>query len=304
MNRKLLIILLFVLGNSLLLFSQNYQIGDVIVNPDGSKGVVFWVNETYTEGWMVAMEDVPDDYQWGAKQLINNMNYQSTMENHLFNSLLIELDGKENTRKIREKAQSANWQLDYAAGIVDYENGWYLPSIGQLRILIANMALLEVKQASNNEFVPLSTSDKYWSSTQNGANSAWTVWGSDGSVTSNQKTNTNAVREIRDFTIQNYTWSANGQVIPGETTSSITVSPEVNTLYAVEVSLGGGCIGVDNVMIEVDHGTHNSIEETACESYTWSSGDGLTYTESGTYTYPYENEEGCPSVDTLHLTIY
>ena len=77
--------LLLLLNNSLLLFSQNYQIGDVIVNPDGSKGVVFWVNETYTEGWMVAMEDFPDDYQWGAKQLINNMNYQSTMENHLFN---------------------------------------------------------------------------------------------------------------------------------------------------------------------------------------------------------------------------
>ena len=41
--------------------------------------------------------------------------------------------------------------------------------------------------------------------------------------------------------------------------------------------------------------------EAACESYTW---HGTTYTASGEYTYPYTNADGCPSVDTLKLTVY
>ena len=53
----------------------------------------------------------------------------------------------------------------------------------------------------------------------------------------------------------------------------------------------------------VHYGTHNVTTETACESYTWTGGTGETYTTSGTYTYDYTNELGCPSTDTLHLTI-
>ena len=40
--------------------------------------------------------------------------------------------------------------------------------------------------------------------------------------------------------------------------------------------------------------------ETACENYIW---HGETYTTTGTYTYSYTNADGCPSVDTLHLTV-
>jgi cytochrome c peroxidase len=46
--------------------------------------------------------------------------------------------------------------------------------------------------------------------------------------------------------------------------------------------------------------THNSFSATSCGSYTW---NGVVYTSSGTYTRSYLNSTGCPSVDTLHLTI-
>jgi len=39
------------------------------------------------------------------------------------------------------------------------------------------------------------------------------------------------------------------------------------------------------------------------ESYTWADGTGETYTTSGTYTHAYTNNNGCASVDTLHLTV-
>ena len=48
-------------------------------------------------------------------------------------------------------------------------------------------------------------------------------------------------------------------------------------------------------------GTHHVETDTTCDSYTW---HGQTYTESGTYTYAYQNIYGCPSEDTLKLTIY
>jgi uncharacterized protein (TIGR02145 family) len=47
--------------------------------------------------------------------------------------------------------------------------------------------------------------------------------------------------------------------------------------------------------------TYNVETENACESFTW---HGQTYTQSGTYTYSYTNDNGCASMDTLFLTIY
>ena len=43
---------------------------------------------------------------------------------------------------------------------------------------------------------------------------------------------------------------------------------------------------------------------TAVETYTWTAGDGQTYTATGDYTYSHEDANGCTQVDTLHLTIY
>ncbi len=46
--------------------------------------------------------------------------------------------------------------------------------------------------------------------------------------------------------------------------------------------------------------TYNSLTVTSCGSYVW---NGVTYTASGNYTRSYLNSNGCPSVDTLHLTV-
>jgi cytochrome c peroxidase len=47
-------------------------------------------------------------------------------------------------------------------------------------------------------------------------------------------------------------------------------------------------------------GTHNAIRITACDQYTW---NGTVYRSSGVYVRSYVNSGGCPSADTLHLTI-
>ena len=55
--------------------------------------------------------------------------------------------------------------------------------------------------------------------------------------------------------------------------------------------------------LTVNQGTHNVLDTTVCESFTWVDGTGATYTVSDTYTHTYTNENGCASVDTLHLTV-
>ena len=58
---------------------------------------------------------------------------------------------------------------------------------------------------------------------------------------------------------------------------------------------------MDTLHLTIHHGTHNVFTETECEKYIW---HGEAYTASGTYTYSYNNADGCASADTLHLTIH
>ena len=54
----------------------------------------------------------------------------------------------------------------------------------------------------------------------------------------------------------------------------------------------------------VNHPVHTAITETAIDSYTWTAGNGSTYTQSGTYFYSHLDTNGCTQVDTLYLTIH
>ncbi|MEI8052547.1 MAG: hypothetical protein WCH52_02280, partial [Bacteroidota bacterium] len=51
--------------------------------------------------------------------------------------------------------------------------------------------------------------------------------------------------------------------------------------------------------VTILQGTHNTLDITACESYTWSC-NGASYSQSGNYICEYTNTDGCASVDTLH----
>ena len=68
-----------------------------------------------------------------------------------------------------------------------------------------------------------------------------------------------------------------------------------------------GTMGVDSVIILnllVDAGTHQAYVVAACDSYEWAR-DGQTYTTSqAAVLFNYRDANGCPSTDTLHLTIY
>lgn len=66
-------------------------------------------------------------------------------------------------------------------------------------------------------------------------------------------------------------------------------------------------IGRDTIYslyLTILHGTFNDTSVVACNSFDWIQyGDTLTFTSEGTYTHSYINAVGCPSTDTLHLTL-
>ena len=144
--------------------------GDLIVSPANYNanthtaiGVVFYVDNTGQHGWAIALEDA-GKFAWGGfnsdTQLVNYGNGRQA---------IYDLDGYENTRIVRE--HSTDHPAFYA---VDFANGWYVPTIGQLNYLYGN--LIEVNaslQAVGGGKFETGSDWNYWSSTENSSYFSW-----------------------------------------------------------------------------------------------------------------------------------
>ena len=144
--------------------------GDLIVSPANYNanthtaiGVVFYVDNTGQHGWAVALQDA-GECVWGPQRETPLPNF--TNERQAIN----DLDGYQNTQIICAYSNSFS-----AFNIVDFENGWYLPAIGQLNYLYGN--LLDVNAgitiAGGTVFLGLNMDGMYWSSTEYSSDFAW-----------------------------------------------------------------------------------------------------------------------------------
>ena len=122
--------------------SRRQQIGDVVTTAGGQTGVVFYVAPDSDEYWLTALNDLPAKYAWGDNSDIADLeNYEQVWyELHGIHC------GYDATRKMRE-TQGGNPQ--YAATHVDMEDGWHIPSSGQLSKLIAALPRIEDKLIQN-----------------------------------------------------------------------------------------------------------------------------------------------------------
>ena len=170
--KNILFTLSFLLTATMGLNAQGYHLGQVITNPDGSQGVVFYLNEDGTEGWMVALHDAALSVPWGLTDEIEGLNHVINTNNDILASAFTDTDGYANTLAILNHYQSTGYTGQYAAGIVDIENGWYLPAAGQLKMLYVNAIFYEPSLASIGEKLGL---HPYWSSTQENIERAWYV---------------------------------------------------------------------------------------------------------------------------------
>ncbi|MCR5039537.1 MAG: C10 family peptidase [Bacteroidales bacterium] len=162
-------------------------VGDIVHNADGSTGVVFYQNAQGTEGWMVALNDASTGCSWGPQ---NNI---YAMPDMLCNDIraLEDVSGYNNTAILRKMLGTNN---SYAASVVDFANGWYLPSSGQLRKLYAALPMIE--ESLLNAGGSLLTEDAYWSSTEYNTTDACSP---SFSMSNTSKTSSLRVRAVRSF---------------------------------------------------------------------------------------------------------
>ena len=180
------------------LYAQTYSIGDIITNSDGSKGVVFYVTEDRADGWMVALNDL-STHNWGLSSDIASIPNLSTPL-----SLLEETDGYANTEAIRQFHANQSYSEPYGAGMVDFENGWYIPTAGQLQKLLSALSSISniITQAGGSplQWKPYASSTEGTTSGQ-----VWAVdfgeynrdWG--GLLVSKSKSDELCFRAVRDI---------------------------------------------------------------------------------------------------------
>jgi len=184
--------------------------GDQVVSPANFNanthtpvGVVFYVDNTGKHGWAIDLQDA-GSFTWGTYAV------NTPLPNYTSDRLAIyDLNGYQNTQIIlatydNDTTYSEDYQAFHA---VDFENGWYLPAIGQLNYLYGN--LIEVNASLNMAGgVPFETGItwRYWSSTEHGSQGAWVMYASgllfgDGGYGEPRKNNTYRVRAVRNFSI-------------------------------------------------------------------------------------------------------
>lgn len=237
------------------LSAQNYKIGDLYTAQDGSKGIVYYVFPEGNGGWVVALADASAGCMWGTESDIPGMINQDPSS--YYQQLLIDTAGYANTQVIRS---FQNNNTLYAAGKVDFDHGWILPSPAQLYILYGKLPLITNAINAADGLPP--TNDHYWCSAERNVSSAWSVSFNYGLFEYVPKTSSICrVRAVRTFTYTDehqeqevaYTWNT------GDTTPDITVNPTQTTTYTVTVSNSGGCADTVEQTIVVNPSPDASI---------------------------------------------
>lgn len=305
-----LLVLIFVLMNLTGIgWAQSHKVGDLIINSDGSRGIVFFVHPDRSGGWMVALNDLGTVCEWGAYNdipTINNNNLTVNPGSYIYTAALYDTAGYYNTQKIRT---FQNNNLYYAAGQVDFANGWYLPAIGQLVVLWGAQPFINNKlSAAGGTF--LSAPYNYWSSSEYDISEAWNLNASQGYPRNDPKDiMVNRIRAVRSFTNTtmvydttiSYLWNT------GSTQPNITATPNTTTSYTVTVTSGLGCTNTASQNIFVNSVSPQILYDTVCLGFPYmengfqiGASDNLTVgTTLHTRTI---SQNGCQA--TIHLYLY
>ena len=191
MNKKIVffsIVLLF----SILCLKAQTQVGSIINGPNGRPaGVVFHYDAETGTGLMVSL--VETQLPWGT------MDVNITHANDYINSAVARLDfaGLVNTAAIVNQLgtrteYAARWCFEHnAEGLT----GWYLPSVGELNLLIAQRQVVNRALQGINA-TPLAT-QWHWSSSEGNENRAWNISGVN--IYPANKNEVRRVRAIRKF---------------------------------------------------------------------------------------------------------
>ena len=159
-------------------------------------GVVFYVDNVGKHGWAIDLQDM-GSYKWQ-----NEWN-DTPLTNYTNQRLAIyDLDGYRNTEIIYAQYNDSTFSARFPAfDAVDFENGWYLPTLGQLNYLYGN--LIEVNAgiyAAGGTPFETGINWVYWSSTEYSSQYTWALY-SNGGFNNDGNGNSRRVRAARNFSL-------------------------------------------------------------------------------------------------------
>ena len=194
------------IGNILCTDGSIVKPSDWPVEGKTAQGIVFYVDNTGEHGWAVNLKDDSTECKWGVSgEIVPGVTDSSSVVS--ISLLLRDTAGVTNTQALRNHYNPSNYH--YAACVVDFDHEWYLPAIGQLRLLYAellaiNSSLTTVRNSlpepdrENVMLFDMNESWKYWSSTEYNTSKAWYVHHS-GQIFSESKSVSHRVRSVRNF---------------------------------------------------------------------------------------------------------
>lgn len=165
------------------------QVGDLKVFPDGSQGLVFYMDNG--KGLAVSIDE--SEMKWDNSRRHVDIPYLSNTDND--RKVFVYGLGKNNTMAIIQQcggnAIAANWCVNHGAE-------WYLPSSGELYLLMMSAKKGSVLY-SKLESSGVQLNGWYWSSSEHNKDEALNVSGG-GSIHAEDKDEDVKVRAIRAFT--------------------------------------------------------------------------------------------------------
>ena len=169
--------------------AKNYKVGDFAFG-----GIVFYVDETGQHGLVCAKQDQSSAVRWYAGTNTRTMATGRGLKAGSTNTALI-IASQGGGDGDTYAALICN-ELDIKEGGITY-GGWYLPSLGELKLMYENKAIIDSTALANGGS---SFSDGYyWSSSEHHDNYVWNILFSDGFASNNSKYTKYPVRAVRAF---------------------------------------------------------------------------------------------------------
>lgn len=138
-----------------------------VVGSGKAIGVVFYVDATKQHGWAVALND-QGSLAWGPNYVSTPLPDRKSMQ-----EAVADVNGYGNTERIIAISNSPEGPHYPAFDTLDFSNGWYLPALGQLKRLYANLDKVNASLSAAGGTTIATDRDEYWSSTEYSLSSSW-----------------------------------------------------------------------------------------------------------------------------------
>ncbi|MDR1739217.1 MAG: hypothetical protein LBR45_00460, partial [Bacteroidales bacterium] len=295
------------------------EIGDLIVNPDGSRGIVFWINPEEIMGYMLNLIQ-QGKAVWSPDRVV----VPTLPEIGGTVAQLNDTNGYSNTLAIRNY-YDCSVNPDIAACKVDIDNGWFLPSAGIANYLYMAYRYIRPKLVEyGGDTAFEGAGDIYgstfayggviWTSSQNHKEYAHVLDFSNGNLrgsTKNSYDYPSYVCSVKRFSILpefsydttlSYRWNT------GDSATRLSAKPLHDSLFSVTAISKSGCFDIASRQIFVSDAVPRTVYDTVCAGYAYAA-NGFTLPSdscltAGDFSYHrvLQNED-CDVDVTLHLSV-